>query len=137
MPLQEEIVTELACFEEQLVLPKLNLSKRARQWVRAALYDAYDLVWQLEELLTDEPDTSRLSTCVELISVFAPGSESHVALAMRLDDSVQFAAAQFLRGARGKRRTAAAERRLLAKVQVLTASAEEAAASFYRAVFCR
>jgi len=71
--------------------------------------------------------------------VFAPGSESHVALAMRLDQRLEAEATAVVEREMGRRgrRTSAAEARLLKLVNRLTKAAEAAASEYFKAVFSR
>lgn len=79
--------------------------------------------------------TPQLS-CIDL-QVFAKGSESHVALAMHLDNLLQVAAEQLVQHATSRRRSAAVEKKLLKKAQATVSAAENAAMEFYEAMFSR
>ena len=46
-----------------------SLDDEGRQLVRAAVYDAYDMVWQLEEMIEAEPDLALLEECIEIMKV--------------------------------------------------------------------
>jgi hypothetical protein len=42
-----------------------------RLMLSAAVYPAYDLAWQMEELLMEVPDLNKLASCVALLRVSA------------------------------------------------------------------
>jgi hypothetical protein len=107
--------------------------------IAAGAYGAAELAWTLEELTQREPDVSRLATAVRMLRAAAPGSESHVAAALQLHALAGAKVAQLLQAERGRqgRRTAAAEKRLLAKVVASNEEAEGALVAFYEAVYMR
>jgi hypothetical protein len=66
---QADVADAIADVEEQLavVLPERD----ERQLVLCAAYGAFDLAWQMEELLAEEPDLDLLMACVALQRVRA------------------------------------------------------------------
>jgi len=135
--LQAEILTELGDLEESLN-GVASLDDEGRQLVRAAVYDAYDMVWQLEEMIEAEPDLALLEECIEIMKVFGRGTESHVFAATTLYQLLQ-ARAEVMMAEAGakKRRTAAAERRLVKEVQQLSEQIGVAEVAFLLAMYTR
>jgi hypothetical protein len=69
---QAEISDTLFALDESLLeaVPDNEL----RLMLKSAVYPAYDLAWQMEELLMDTPDLDKLSSCVALLRVRGGGS---------------------------------------------------------------
>jgi hypothetical protein len=107
--------------------------------IAAGAYGAFELAWSLEELTQPEPNINRLAAAVRQLRAVAPGTESHVAAALQLNELAATRVGELLRSQRGrsKQRTAAAERRLLQKVVAGNAEAEGALVAFYEAVYMR
>jgi hypothetical protein len=84
------------------------------------------------------PDGGRLATAVRMLKAAAPGSESHAAAALQLNQLSAAKVEELLRAQGGrKQRTAAAERRLLQKVVAANKEAETALIALYEALFFR
>lgn len=108
--------------------------------VAAGAYGAAELAWSLEELTQKEPNAKRLAAAVRLLRAAAPGSESHVATALQLNEITAARVGALLRAQRGRpgaRRGAAAEKRLLAKVMAGNEDAEGALVAYYEAMYFR
>ncbi|KAI8469947.1 MAG: hypothetical protein J3K34DRAFT_521745 [Monoraphidium minutum] len=107
--------------------------------VAAGAYAAAELAWTLEELTQAEPRLSRLAAAVRMLRCAAPGSESHAAAALQLHGIAAARVSELLKAERGRRggRTAAGEKRLLAKVVGSNADAEGALVAFYEAMCIR
>lgn len=64
----------------------LPLTDNQRLQLRASAYDCYDLMYTCDELLTaGDPEPASLLDCLSLLRVFAPGSENHVGLGLKLN----------------------------------------------------
>lgn len=64
---------------ESVVAAEPELSDEARAVLRVSAYDVYDMLVMSDELLhADRADPTLLQAALEIIRVFAPGSESHV-----------------------------------------------------------
>ncbi|KAG2497143.1 hypothetical protein HYH03_004734 [Edaphochlamys debaryana] len=76
----EAIVTEV----EEAVQNEPGLDDEQQDWLRASVYDVYDLLVTLDELVNqDTANPDYLQTCLELIRVHSPGSDNHVLVAMK------------------------------------------------------
>ncbi|GBF94541.1 hypothetical protein Rsub_07075 [Raphidocelis subcapitata] len=104
----------------------------------AGAYGAAELAWTLEELTQPLPSPARLAAAVRMLRAVAPGSESHIAAALQLNELSSARVADLLRGQAARRqRTSAAERRLLAKAVKANEDAESALVAFYEAMYIR
>ncbi len=60
------------------------LDEEQRDWLRASVYDVYDMYVMLDELVRqDEADPDLLQACLTQIGVFAPGSDNHMMVALK------------------------------------------------------
>ncbi|KAG2452321.1 hypothetical protein HYH02_003345 [Chlamydomonas schloesseri] len=76
----ETIVAEV----EEAVQGEPGLDDEQQDWIRASVYDVYDMLVTLDELVNaDGADLEYLQTCLQLIRVFAPGSDSHFEVALK------------------------------------------------------
>jgi hypothetical protein len=68
---QAEISDTLFALDESLLeaVPDNEL----RLMLKSAVYPAYDLAWQMEELLMETPDLDKLAGCVALLRVSVRG----------------------------------------------------------------
>eukprot|EP00878_Enallax_costatus_P019364 GHUV01020427.1.p1 GENE.GHUV01020427.1~~GHUV01020427.1.p1 ORF type:complete len:382 (+),score=138.94 GHUV01020427.1:815-1960(+) len=134
--LQAEVALELESLDE--ALGEYISDPDDRRLVLCGVYAAYDLAWQMEELLQDTPDLDRLTNCVALLRLFARGSESHVYSAMALDE-LYSARAQALseEAARRKNKTLARQKQLTTQIQRLLAEAQTTAFANAEAITCR
>ena len=61
-------------------------AERRKVWLRASAYDSYDMLVMADEFLNREKSqTSTIRACLELIRVFAPGSESHTSVSVKYE----------------------------------------------------
>ncbi|KXZ42116.1 hypothetical protein GPECTOR_201g366 [Gonium pectorale] len=76
----EALVAEV----EEGVRDEPGLDDEQQDWLRASVYDVYDLLVTLDELVNQQgADPDYLRTCLELIRVFAPGSDNHLMVALK------------------------------------------------------
>ena len=76
----ETIVAEV----EEAVQGEPGLDDEQQDWIRASVYDVYDMLVTLDELVNaDGADLEYLQTCLQLIRVFGPGSDSHFEVALK------------------------------------------------------
>lgn len=60
------------------------LDEEQRDWLRASVYDVYDMYVMLDELVRqDEADPDLLQACLTQIAVFSPGSDNHMMVALK------------------------------------------------------
>ncbi|GFR47378.1 hypothetical protein Agub_g9091, partial [Astrephomene gubernaculifera] len=60
------------------------LDEEQKHWLRASVYDVYDLLVTLDELVNqDGSDPLYLQTCLQLLRVVLPGSDNHVEVALK------------------------------------------------------
>jgi hypothetical protein len=66
-PVQVEVAEELLALDEALTsaLPDGEM----RLLALCSVYNAYDLSWQMEELLSEAPDLNKLANCVSMLRV--------------------------------------------------------------------
>lgn len=62
--LQVEIAEALIALED--AMREAVPDNEQRLMLTSAVYPAYDLAWQMEDLLMDEPDLDKLASCVAL-----------------------------------------------------------------------
>uniref|UniRef100_A0A383VNI3 SET domain-containing protein n=1 Tax=Tetradesmus obliquus TaxID=3088 RepID=A0A383VNI3_TETOB len=106
--------------------------------VLCGAYAAYDLAWQMEEVLAEEPDLDKLANCVALLRIFARGSESHLYTALILHQGVTSRAEAMVGAVQAMaRKTQARQRRLAAEMQRMAASGEAASYAYAEALSCR
>ncbi|KAF6265159.1 hypothetical protein COO60DRAFT_1697986 [Scenedesmus sp. NREL 46B-D3] len=106
--------------------------------VLCGAYAGYDLAWQMEEVLAEEPDLDKLANCVALLRIFARGSEGHLYTALILHQGSTARAEALVGRAQGMaRKTQARQRRLAAEMQRLAASGEAASYAYAEAISCR
>ncbi|GAX74990.1 hypothetical protein CEUSTIGMA_g2436.t1 [Chlamydomonas eustigma] len=78
----EQLISEV----EDALRSDESLSDEERMILRAAAYDSYDLMVMCDEFIHQENShPSLLRVCLELIRIFAPGSESHTSVAAKYD----------------------------------------------------
>ncbi len=74
---------------EEVVEGEEGLVDAQRTLLRAAAYDVYDMLLMCDEFVNQaNPTLSYLLSCLELLCAIAPGSESHVAVALKFQRSV-------------------------------------------------
>jgi hypothetical protein len=67
LPLQAEVAEDIGALDAALTQ---QLPERDDQLaVLCGAYAAYDLAWQMEEVLLEEPDLDKLANCVALLRV--------------------------------------------------------------------
>ena len=136
--LHEDVTLDVGALTDALA--EAGLKPDEADTIAAGAYGAFELAWSLEELSQESPDASRLFAAVRLLRAAAPGTESHVAAALQLNELTAARVAALLKAQRGRRAgrgTAAAERRLLAKVVASNEDAEAALVAFYEAMYLR
>lgn len=76
----EIIVSEV----EAAVDAEPGLEDEEREWLRASVYDVYDLLVVVDELLNkNQADATYLRLCLDIISSTTPGAENHVQVALK------------------------------------------------------
>lgn len=130
-------------------------AERRKVWLRASAYDSYDMLVMADEFLNREKaSTATIRACLELIRVFAPGSESHTAVAIKYESMsrARFELAEYLASEEvskyqrktGRRmklspesKVSAAVAKAAEKAQELQAIADEATELYLEAFFSR